>query len=333
MININDSTKIYVMCPAQRATGGPLALHQLAYELKKIKINTFMYYVDIDPEKKDLIHENYKNLNIPFVTNIEDKAKNVLIVPETSTHELFEFKYLKKCIWWLSIDNFYKSLEFRPVIIRLLDKLGLVERFKFSRDLGFYHFAQSKYAYDYLINKGVDTERVAYLTDYIQDIFIESANEINNKNKENNVLYNPKKGEEFTNKLIEANQDLNWIPIQNMTPREVKDLLSSSKLYVDFGEHPGRDRFPREAALCGCGIITGKRGAAENDIDVCIPKKYKFDDSENSIPEISTEIRSFLQAYRNKIQDFEDYVNFIKNNKSNFKKEVKIIFNDSNTAL
>ena len=28
----------------------------------------------------------------------------------------------------------------------------------------------------------------------------------------------------------------------------LRDLFGSSKLYIDFGEHPGRDRIPREAA-------------------------------------------------------------------------------------
>lgn len=55
--------------------------------------------------------------------------------------------------------------------------------------------------------------------------------------------------------------------------------MSKSKVYIDFGNHPGKDRIPREAAISGCIVITGKRGAAAFAEDVCIPETYKFDES------------------------------------------------------
>jgi len=48
-------------------------------------------------------------------------------------------------------------------------------------------------------------------------------------------------------------------------------MCVSRKLYVDFGKHPGKDRMPREAAVHGCCIITGRRGAAGNPFDIPIP--------------------------------------------------------------
>lgn len=69
-----------------------------------------------------------------------------------------------------------------------------------------------------------------------------------------------KKGIKFTKKLIDKSIGIKWIPIENMTTQQVKSLLGNSKVYVDFGNHPGKDRFPREAAIMGCCVITGKRG-------------------------------------------------------------------------
>ena len=47
-----------------------------------------------------------------------------------------------------------------------------------------------------------------------------------------------------------------------MTSKEVQELLSKCKVYIDFGHFPGKDRVPREAAMCNCCIITGKYGAS-----------------------------------------------------------------------
>ena len=57
---------------------------------------------------------------------------------------------------------------------------------------------------------------------------------------------------------------------------QVTAKLLRAKIYIDFGPHPGMDRFPREAALAGCMIVTNTQGAAEYYADVPIPHKYKF---------------------------------------------------------
>ena len=82
---------------------------------------------------------------------------------------------------------------------------------------------------------------------------------------------------------MKAFPNLHWKAIENMSTEEVAELLNRSKVYIDFGNHPGKDRFPREAAISGCCIITGQRGAAANDIDVMIPRSYKFPDKTSSI--------------------------------------------------
>ena len=43
-IQVNNNCKIYIMVPANVATGGPEALHQLAYVLKdSLKTNVFQF--------------------------------------------------------------------------------------------------------------------------------------------------------------------------------------------------------------------------------------------------------------------------------------------------
>lgn len=54
-------------------------------------------------------------------------------------------------------------------------------------------------------------------------------------------------------------RELNFKPIINMTRDEVIRELQRAKVYIDFGNHPGKDRIPREAAILGCCAIVGKR--------------------------------------------------------------------------
>lgn len=102
--------------------------------------------------------------------------------------------------------------------------------------------------------------------------------------------------------------------------------MRSSKLYIDFGNHPGKDRMPREAAICGCCIITGKRGAAANDVDIKIPSQYKISDSDISL--IADRIKYVLKNYEDLTSDFDSYRDKIRHEEAVFDAEIKRIFID-----
>ena len=65
-------------------------------------------------------------------------------------------------------------------------------------------------------------------------------------------------------------RDLNceFIPVRDMTHKEMAELGMKAKVYIDFGPYPGREKIHREMAVCGCSIITGSDGCASNPIDV-----------------------------------------------------------------
>ena len=125
--------------------------------------------------------------------------------------------------------------------------------------------------------------------------------------------------------MIEAAPDLNWVPLEDMSNEEVRGKLKTSKVYIDFGDHPGKDRFPREAAISGCCVITGKRGSAAYD-DVPIPEEYQFEDSVTSIPAIVETIRECLVDYDRRMRDFDGYRSTIKAEKNKFIEDVRSIF-------
>ena len=83
-----------------------------------------------------------------------------------------------------------------------------------------------------------------------------------NQIKENIILYNRSKGYHLTKKIIKRLPEFTFIPLINCTREQLSALFSKSKIYIDFGNHPGKDRMPREAALNNCCIIVGKNGAA-----------------------------------------------------------------------
>ena len=113
-----------------------------------------------------------------------------------------------------------------------------------------------------------------------------------------------------------------------MTNREIHEALQSAKVYIDFGDHPGKDRLPREAAINGCCIITDKEGSAFYQEDVPIPEEYKLERNDTSINSILNRINDCLENYSERINDFSNYRNFILSEKDRFNDDVKRIFLD-----
>ena len=84
---------------------------------------------------------------------------------------------------------------------------------------------------------------------------------------------------------------------------------------------------PREAAMCGCGIITGKQGAAGYKDDLFIDEnKYKFTQKNRDIKRIINTIHSVMKNYEIEIQNFSEYRYLIEQEKNEFQKEVFDLF-------
>lgn len=322
-MKLTPSSNIYIACKPQAATGGPELLHQLVAKLNQLGHNARMFYLKkID----DPIHPNYKKYINDYVFEIEDDANNVLIVPETRTFELYKYKNIQKIIWWQSVDNYYVSRKrFKN---RVFSALGLKKFFKIENP-GHHseitdHLVQSKYAELHLKENNID--RCSYLTDYIREDFISKSKAISSKKKKDIALYNPRKGKKFTKKIIDSHPEIKWVPLINLTPAQVADRIASAKVYIDFGNHPGRDRFPREAAVLYNCVITGKQGAAKNEVDIPIDDEYKFEDDEQMIKNIGNKIKECIDNYDVNINHFESYRKSIKKQEEIFEEEIREFF-------
>jgi hypothetical protein len=353
-IKVYPDTRIYVGCPANFATGGPELLHQLVYHLRRdLNISAYMYYYNFNDEKfSSPVHPEYKIYGNPYITGfdeIEDNEKNILIMPEgyQAINLLQNFKNIRKGVWFLGVDIYYLSRMtkkdfFIPRVINKISKIlvkkplldfdltsqkvltKLANKYDYKKDpilnlLNFYIF-QSYYAFEYF----KELNPKYYLSDYLNENFLKIQTDVSKK--EDVVVYNPKKGFAFTKKIISSAKDIKFIPLINMTRDEVIKTLQRAKIYIDFGNHSGKDRIPREAAILLCCVITGKRGSAAFFEDVSIPDEYKFEDKEENIPKIIEKIKDCFKNFEERHKDFEYYREYIRNEPKKFIEDLKKIF-------
>lgn len=311
---------IYLLCPANVRTGGPEALHQLGRALRDLGHDARMVYAspDVQPlmtpgllrfaEIADPMPEAYAHYQLPHTFEIHDDAANALIFPEMWPRILRSVSSISAYMWWLSIDNGLNA-------IRDFGGLDAIQ----SADCQ--HLCQSYYALSYLLSRNIPGMG---LFDYTAAEHVAAA-AISKAPRVDRILY-PARGRWFTSWLRRWAPDLPWQEIAGFTPAQVRDLFLTSKLYVDFGSHPGKDRMPREAAILGCCVITGQRGAAGNPFDVPLLARYKFKDSRLRIPEIIRSIRTVMSEYDQRIGDFATYRRTIEGERLEFTTQAARIF-------
>ena len=282
-MKLYPDSKVYIFCPGNVHTGGPESLHQLASQLISFGVQTYMVYLQLGDNPfnlKDPVHDNYKKYHVPYTFDLEDSARNVRILPETLTTELYTGKNLRRVVWWMSVNNYLKNIKnlfenfLKSPFFRPIPKFFTF----FNEGANVEHWFKSEYARQFLEFNGLSANELHPVESYVSQTFLSRAAHIDLSAKKNIVAFNPKKGFEITRHLIELAPDIEWRPIYGMTSEQVQELLALAKIYVDFGTHPGKDRLPREATLSGCVVITGRQGAAANDVDYNIPAEFKFDE-------------------------------------------------------
>ncbi|WP_049752971.1 hypothetical protein [Psychromonas ingrahamii] len=227
----------------------------------------------------------------------------------------------------MSVDNYFPANptgnvgKLKKIIKKIIGRTVTVQPVeKLSK---YNHLVQSFYAMDFLLKYEITSY---LLTDYLSDEHLSQI--VDTSKKENIVAYNPKKGFEFTVKLIASFKDIKFVAIENMTSLQVSELLQISKIYIDFGNHPGKDRIPREAAMAKCVLITGKKGSANNNHDVVIDETYKVDENNaQSVNKTGVLINSILGDFDKHNLNFESYRRQILQEKDNFQKQVQLFVN------
>lgn len=336
MIKRTKNSKVYVHCPARLVTGGTELLHQLVDYLNNHNVNTFIIYHGVGEKT---VPEAFAKYNIKQAPSAEDKSDNIEVIPETMVKLAFETRHSQKSIWWMSVDNYFKINN-----CSILDtwkwnnKLGLrlfiKKLYRFIKGSNLYtnvvclsqirgkqisHFYQSEYARRFLLAH--DLKDMYPLSDYINQEFETDET----YEKENIVLYNPAKGYKFTQSLIKRAPAIRWTALKGFTRSELIKVIKRAKIYIDFGNHPGKDRLPRECASNGCVIITGKQGSAKYQKDIMIDDIYKFDEDQSE--KIIAQIENVFSDYDFHLENQREYRESISKERAVFESEIKCIFN------
>ena len=354
-MKINKRSIFYILCASNHDTGGPKDLHQLGQEFKKLGKKFYMFYYP--GNSKDPVHKNFKTYKLPITDTIDDSKRNILIVPEIDQAITFskKFKNIQKILYWQSLDNFFithysfqvpkfiKSLIKKPFkMIYFFNEITqnyfgnlsfpkylkiIYLNFPFKNLLkvdGFdLNLSQSYYQYKILNSKKIKSY---ILSDYIREEYFDAAKKLKLENKENIICYNPKKSSRFMKRIIDDNPSIKFIPLENFDLKQVINILSKSKIYMDFGFHPGVDHLPREAAILRNCVITNKEGSAFYKEAVSIDERYKFEEKRKNLNKIKLLIKKIFIDFDMEVKNFDNYVLKLEKEKLEYKKQVLEIF-------
>lgn len=299
---VYKDTKVYIVAPRAYASGGPEALHQLCSLFIMFGIDAYMFYTGNrigDPKPSQ-----YSIYMTKTSSSIEYSAHNILLVPEVYVDRFKNVKNIQTAIWWLSVFNFYNE--------------GNHKKYITAYDL---NICSTHYVAEHLHSIGI-TNTVP-MRDMLNLKFTRAI--VDTSEKEDLVAYNPVKGIDFTREIMNANQDLRFIPIMRMSVNEVVSALAKCKLYIDFGHHPGSDKLPKEAATLMCCVLTGRRGCASDNVDYPLPKGSQINDDYNSIPLISDTMHDMLKNYSVWLPKFKRFRNLARQDEQLMPKQLNDI--------
>ena len=266
-----------------------------------------------------------------------------------------KYKNIQKGLWWLSVDFYlyhrfiYKNHSFLRSLIKIPHKVIKIinqllffqfenlSLFKYLKliylNIPFYNvfkisnvkinLAHSYYQYITLKSKNIDS---TYLSDSINSEYVKAGKKIFLKNKKNIICFNPRKSSAFFDRFVKLNPDIKFIPVIGYNLKQLIKLLSKSKIYMDFGFHPGQDRLPREAALLKNCIITNKEGSAAFYKDVPIAKEFKFLEKRENHVKIREKIDQIFESFPKELEKFKSYRKFLLSQEKKYEKQISKLF-------
>jgi len=306
--------KVYIVAPAKVYTGGPTALFQLCHVLRRVfRIDSYMAFYNMELHE-DPVHDNYKYFQCPWVSidDVYDSIDNVIIVPETATFILQKFNNIKKIIYWLAVDNYVltncvsKNLKIKFIWFVLknypYDLFSLNFKIIKKSYLRFYwnsfcpsyvielikrgevkiprvdlHIAQSNYARIFLEGCHIDKNSIVLINEPIEEEFLNMARKVDLDGKCDVITWNSRKAYPVAFRLAKLlRRRFKVIDLYNVGKRNMIKVLSISKIFIDIGFHPGRDRPVREAVALGNLALVNDHGGYYFEEDCPIPAKFKI---------------------------------------------------------
>jgi len=313
---------IFVFAPARYYTGGVTALYQLCKNLNNYIDTKIVFRYTLSDEKiENYIHRNYLHFRCDHVpqSKVHDSKDHIIVIPEVWPDLIAKYKFSKKILYWLSVDNFLSSIYpisrttkvkflynsllqgrfdliglfsfsiFKKYLkndltyIRLLSNALKGEYYSsFARDkrvqipLADIYILQSYYAYNFLINFA-EKSKMFLLHEPLEDDYLNFT--ISNDRKDDIVTWNTRKAYPITLKVIKAlkKNKVHVVDLENVGKGNMINILGKSKIFIDIGIHPGRDRPPREAVALGNIAVVNNHGGCFYYDDCMIEPPFKVD--------------------------------------------------------
>lgn len=236
--------RIICLCPGGVATGGPEALHQLCDAINRLGGESAMLYSPDDSVQR---HKNYDNYISPSIAMSDIEVDDFLVFPEPWHRQVIpEFD---SALWWLAVPADHEDAAKAKVAL---------------------HLCQSSFAKNTLLAHGVEG---FMLSDYTDSTFSNF-----HLPRENSISANPAKGFSFS-QLFVSQSGIHLSYLHGLSKTQMCRELNRSKIYIEFGHNPGKDRIPREAAKCGNVVFMNKAGAGCFYDDYQIDEWFTFDNS------------------------------------------------------
>jgi hypothetical protein len=267
------------------------------------------------------------------IARYRDIEGELIIFPEIVTTYALKVQHAQAGIWWMSVNNytcvrygyaFRDKLRYLKNMIKGLRPLGGIRSLNHLK-----HFAQSYYALNFLRSNGISGQLLSDpIPVYTNQEYLDKLPLLfSTAPRTNTILYNPHKGKKVLQSLIAHFPEWHFFPLAGFNREQLATQFLNSKLYIDFGHHPGKDRLPREAGIHGCCVITGLYGSAGNALDVNIPPNYKID---SRLPDFlalfEIQVNLIFNHFEQCTLEFIDYRNTIAEEQIEFDRQIEYAF-------
>jgi hypothetical protein len=277
---------VYVLYPRGVRTGGPEAMHQLVDSLRRQGREAYLVpRPGTAAADRVAAYDAYDAPEAPEVRDVEGAA---VVTAEDAPMLLSAVRRAQPYVWWLSVDNSTRFRDERRLLNRATvapiggrdaararaamlwhelqrrrsGETALLDRVN--------HLAQSQFAWSYLFSRL--SVLPSKLTDYTD---LSSFSDSPPVDRDRSIAYNPTKSRELMDSIRQRLPDVRYVKLENLDRRGLLDALEGVAVYLDLGNHPGKDRLPREAALCGAVTIVARRGAGAFYEDVPLGEDHK----------------------------------------------------------
>ncbi len=333
--------KIYIFCPGNIISGGVNSLLMLGRALRNNTFEAGMYF--IDPRSEILSSAIVSSFGMPAFDRVDDDHDNIIVVPETMTFYLSQYRNVRKVVYWLSIQFFFKMPSHRfPFTIRLFRKLIAYNYFKHDPGGKIIYLKRRIQKWD-KIKSGVWDNHITHLTnsvfisEFISYYGISNAIVLHNPvrdefynlkplhDRENIILAGPKTSGSIIRLLRKRLGDHKTIRVRRMDSTELLEFYTKSKMFVEMG-NTNRDRTIREAALSGCVVMVANSGGSANDFDTPVPGFYKIDTDSDYKADFLEKVKTICSDYSWHFAQQLRYRNFLADEKSDFDTKVNSVF-------